>query len=62
MDTTLSALLGRVRGARGPPTTAAVPDGDFFGFFMFDNPGSVPSIKVSAWGEGNPLLAAPQYR
>lgn len=46
MDTTLSALLGRVRGARGPPATAAVLGAVFFGPFMFERPGWASSIKV----------------
>lgn len=60
MDTTLSALLGRVRGARGPPTTAAAPDGGFFGSFMFDRPGWASSIKGSEQRERerDTLLAA----
>lgn len=47
METTLSALLGSVSGARGPPTTAAAPEGGFFGSFMFDRPGWESSIKGS---------------
>lgn len=61
METTLSALLGNVRGARDPPTTAAAPEGGFFGSLMFDRPAWASSVKGSGWRGTNSLFNALNY-